>query len=113
MSRRSAGSADRSPHDPGRLIQLFPRKIEDPDMLGIGGHAIIDLDLSRYDAIATRFAAEREDAASFLKSGVETRNAAFNAMIDQIEKVAIRSTGAGAADRADRRRQIAARAADL
>ena len=76
---------------PGRLIQLFPRKIEDPDMLGIGGHAIIDLDLSRYDAIATRFAAEREDAASFLKSGVETRNAAFNAMIDQIEKVAIRS----------------------
>ena len=28
---------------------------------------------------------------SFLKSGIETRNRAFNQMIDEIEKVAIRS----------------------
>ncbi|HEY9345094.1 MAG TPA: sigma 54-interacting transcriptional regulator [Inquilinus sp.] len=47
--------------------------------------------LSRYDRIATRFEAEREEAASFLKSGIATRNAAFNRMIDQIEQVAVRS----------------------
>ncbi len=57
----------------------------------IGSHSIIDLDLSRYDAIATRFAAERDEATSFLKSGIATRNAAFNTMIADIERVAIRS----------------------
>lgn len=75
---------------PGRLLQLSPpRGREAGDV--VGRHSIIDLDLSRYDAIATRFAAEREDATSFLKSGIPTRSPAFNAMIDQIEKVAIRS----------------------
>jgi len=77
---------------PGRLLQLSPprrsgRREED----FAGHHAIIDLDLSRYDAIATRFAAERHEATAFLKSGIATRNAAFNGMIDEIEKVAIRS----------------------
>lgn len=76
---------------PGRLIQLSPARTQEPEAIPIGVHSIIDLDLSRYDAIATRFAAERESATSFLKSGIVTRNAAFNAMIDQIEKVAIRS----------------------
>ncbi|CAH1673024.1 MULTISPECIES: RNA repair transcriptional activator RtcR [unclassified Chelatococcus] len=76
---------------PGRLVQLSPpRKTEDPGDYS-GTHSIIDLDLSRYDAIATRFAAERAEATSFLKSGIATRNATFNEMIDQIEKVAIRS----------------------
>lgn len=77
---------------PGRLLQLSPprrsgRRGEDFN----GHHEIIDLDLSRYDAIATRFAAERHEATAFLKSGIATRNAAFNGMIDEIEKVAIRS----------------------
>lgn len=78
---------------PGRLLQLSPprRKDSDEPVNGVGHHAIIDLDLSRYDAIATRFAAERSEATSFLKSGIATRNAAFNGMIDEIEKVAIRS----------------------
>lgn len=64
------------------------------DMVAIvvGTHRIIDLDLSRYDEIAKRFASEREDAASFLKSGISTRNAAFNRMIDEIERVVIRSS---------------------
>ncbi|MBX3568922.1 MAG: RNA repair transcriptional activator RtcR [Rhizobiaceae bacterium] len=79
---------------PARLLQLSPprrpKSPEDqPDL--VGSHSIIDLDLSRYDAIATRFAAERDEATSFLKSGIATRSAAFNQMIDQIEKVAIRS----------------------
>jgi transcriptional regulatory protein RtcR len=78
---------------PGRLLQLSPPRRRDP--LGsvdyAGTHSIIDLDLSRYDAIATRFAAEQREATSFLKSGIATRNAAFNRMIDEIEKVTIRS----------------------
>ena len=77
---------------PGQLLQLSPpREREHADNLA-GTHRIIDLDLSRYDEIAKRFASERADAASFLKSGITTRNAAFNRMIDEIERVVIRST---------------------
>jgi transcriptional regulatory protein RtcR len=74
---------------PGRLLQLSPPRRGESGYAGT--HAVIDLDLSRYDAIATRFAAERHEAASFLKSGIATRNAVFNGMIDEIEKVAIQS----------------------
>lgn len=73
---------------PGRLLQTQPER-------GVGGAAgrwnVIDLDLSRYDSIATRFAADSAESTSFLKSGIDTRNAAFNAMIDEIEQVAVRS----------------------
>ena len=51
----------------------------------------IDLDLSRYDRIATRFARRADEDESFLKAGIVTRNADFNAMIGQIERVVIRS----------------------
>jgi transcriptional regulatory protein RtcR len=74
---------------PARLLQLTPPKRWEAGHPG--GYDVIDLDLSRYDRIATRFEAEREEAASFLKSGIATRNAAFNRMIDQIEQVAVRS----------------------
>lgn len=77
---------------PGQLLQLSPPRDREPDQNFAGTHRIIDLDLSRYDEIAKRFASEREDAASFLKSGISTRNAAFNRMIDEIERVVIRST---------------------
>ncbi len=53
--------------------------------------SIIDLNLSRYDRIATRFQQERSDDISFLKSGIETRNPAFNLLIEKIEKVAANS----------------------
>jgi transcriptional regulatory protein RtcR len=76
---------------PGRLLQLSPPKRRDWGTDWIGSHSIIDLDLSRYDAIATRFAAERAEATSYLKSGIATRSPAFNRMIDEIEKVALRS----------------------
>jgi transcriptional regulatory protein RtcR len=74
---------------PGRLLQLTPPKRWKDG--GAGTHDLIDLDLSRYDRIATRFQADSQEAASFLKSGIETRNDAFNRMIDRIEQVAIRS----------------------
>ncbi len=74
---------------PGRLIQTQPRRGTPGDAAGQWN--VIDLDLSRYDSIATRFAAAAEEGTSFLKSGIETRNAAFNQMIDEIERVALRS----------------------
>jgi transcriptional regulatory protein RtcR len=57
----------------------------------IGGYQLIDLDLSRYNQIAARFAHERQESTTFLKSGIATRNAAFNRMIERIERVAVRS----------------------
>jgi transcriptional regulatory protein RtcR len=53
---------------------------------------VIDLDLSRYAALTSRFQREQQQSVSFLKAGIETRNATFNALIDRIERVAIRST---------------------
>ena len=74
---------------PAKLLQLSPpRRWRSGEA---GSYSIIDLDLSRYDRIATRFKAETQEATSFLKSGIATRNAAFNKMIDRIEQVAIRS----------------------
>lgn len=74
---------------PGKLLQLAPPKRWKDGRPG--DYTIIDLDLSRYDQIATRFAEDRQEATSFLKSGIETRNGEFNAMIDRIETVALRS----------------------
>lgn len=75
---------------PARLAQTSPpRKKEQPD--SPGAVTIIDLDLSRYNAIASRFAKERQQTLDFLKSGIATRNPHFNRMIEQIEKVAIKS----------------------
>ncbi|WP_313808709.1 RNA repair transcriptional activator RtcR [Sphingobium sp.] len=75
---------------PGRLLQTQPTKRAE-DGGAPGRWSIIDLDLSRYDSIATRFAVASAESTSFLKSGIDTRNAAFNRMIDEIEQVALRS----------------------
>ncbi len=76
-------------HVPAKLMQLSPPRKARGDVTS--PMRIIDLDLSRYDRIATRFRAEQCDAASFLKSGIATRNPAFNKLIDRIEQVAINS----------------------
>ncbi len=73
---------------PGRLLQTQPQRGAGGPM---GTWTTIDLDLSRYDSIATRFAVAAAEGQSFLKSGIETRNQAFNRMIDEIEQVALRS----------------------
>lgn len=77
-----------SRHFPGRLIQTSPGRNEN---FVQGTAQIVDLDLSRYDAIASRFREEQKEAASFLKSGIATRNARFNRLIDRIEQVAVHS----------------------
>ena len=78
-----------SRHFPAKLIQTSP-----PPRRGRstpGTFEVIDLDLSRYDRIASRFRQESRDAVSFLKSGIATRNPRFNRLIDRIEQVAIQS----------------------
>jgi transcriptional regulatory protein RtcR len=78
-----------SRHFPGRLLQTSPPRkqaVGDP-----GTYALIDLDLSRYDRIAQRFAQQQLQDRDLLKGGIATRNAAFNRMIEQIEIVATRS----------------------
>jgi len=74
---------------PAKLLQTSPPKRHNSD--SSGSYTIIDLDLSKYDRIASRFQRDFEEATSFLKSGIETRNAQFNALIDHIERVAMRS----------------------
>lgn len=74
---------------PARLIQSGPGRGR--SARSSGAFSIIDLDLSKYDRIATRFHQEWENDISFLKSGIATGNLSFNRMIEQIEKVATHS----------------------
>lgn len=74
---------------PGRLLQTSPPRRQ--TVGDAGSYALIDLDLSKYDQIAQRFSSEQLEGISFLKSGIATRNARFNEMIAEIERVAIKS----------------------
>ena len=79
-----------SRHLPGRLVQTAPPKRGAPG--GPGRHAIVDLDLSKYDRLATRFRQEEVESISFLKSGIATRNERYNRLMERIERVAVAST---------------------
>lgn len=72
---------------PARLLQTSPGTTGSQP----GTYRIIDLDLSRYDRIASRFATETREGVSFLKAGIETKNKVFNALMERIEHVAVRS----------------------
>jgi transcriptional regulatory protein RtcR len=78
---------------PARLLQTGPnhRRSKEPTEAAAGQIDIIDLDLSRYDRLATRFAREQTEARELLKSGIKTNNKSFNALIGMIEHVALRS----------------------
>ena len=78
-----------SRHIPARLIQTSPPPA--PGGNAAGSYTIIDLDLSRFDSIARRFQKERTEGLSFLKAGIETKNAAYNRLIERVEQVAIAS----------------------
>ncbi len=73
---------------PGRLVQTSP---SDRRSNEAGGYQIIDLDLSRYDQIASRFSREHREGTVYLKGGIETKNKHFNRVIAQLEKVSINS----------------------
>ena len=78
---------------PGLLLQTAPPKNQKRQMArgDVGTYELIDLDLARYDALAARLAAVRDDAVRYLKSGIATRNPAFNRMIAEIGQVALNS----------------------
>jgi transcriptional regulatory protein RtcR len=73
---------------PARLIQTAPPSKQRGD---VGSYDIVDLDLSKYDRLAARFNEEVRESTSFLKSGIETRNRAFNRLIEEVEQVAVGS----------------------
>lgn len=97
---------------PGTLLQTSPpdRKSSSP-----GHYQTIDLDLSKYDQIASRFQKEHAEGAAHLKSGIKTNNVQFNKMIEQLEFISVRSsepvllmgpTGAGKSQLAKRMYQL-------
>lgn len=77
---------------PARLLQTSPMQEKSRDAKTCGRYEIIDLDLSKYDRLATRFAADQARTLDFLKSGIATRSRGFNQLIEQIELVATNST---------------------
>ena len=76
---------------PGKLIQTAPPRQRKNRRDSPPTYSLIDLDLSKYDRLAMRFEQEQAEVTEFLKSGIQTRNAAFNATIERIEQVALRS----------------------
>ncbi|MCA9704874.1 MAG: RNA repair transcriptional activator RtcR [Myxococcales bacterium] len=75
---------------PARLVQTSPPAGR-TNAAGPGTFRVIDLDLSKYDQIASRFRQDQREGLSFLKSGIDTKNRAFNELVARIEQVAIRS----------------------
>lgn len=73
---------------PAKLLQTAP---PNKHRGGAGSYSIVDLDLSKYDRLASRFSEEHRESTSLLKGGIETRNAGFNRLIEQIEQVAMGS----------------------
>jgi transcriptional regulatory protein RtcR len=76
---------------PGKLIQTSPPPSRPSRTAPKPGYSVIDLDLSKYDQLSTRFEREQAEVTDFLKSGIATRNAGFNRLIERIEQVALRS----------------------
>lgn len=72
---------------PGRLLQ----SIQPAGDSESGSCAVIDLELKNYDLIAKRFGKRARDNLLNLKSGIATKNAAFNATMRRLEQVASRS----------------------
>lgn len=96
-----------SRHIPARLLQTSPPRGEDdaPKL------DIIDLDLSRYNALQQRFDQLSREYSEQLKGGIETKSAAYNTLIERIELIASNSdepilllgeTGTGKTDLAER-----------
>lgn len=74
---------------PAKILESFSHNAEETWR---GRLEHIDLNRASHDQIASRFRRERDESESLLKSGIVTRNDAFNALISSIEKVCLRST---------------------
>lgn len=74
---------------PAKLLQTSPPRRMQGE--AIGSYSLIDLDLSRYNQIAARFKQEQVEHQALLKAGIATRNPQFNQLIDELERIAVRS----------------------
>lgn len=81
---------------PAKILQTSPPsnrdKIDNQANDIAGMYHEIDLDLSRYDALTASFLARQQANLDTLKSNIATQNPTYNQLIEQIEKVASRST---------------------
>ena len=96
-----------SRHVPARLIQTGPPGPDEETPK----FDVIDLDLSRYNALQQRFDQLSREHSDQLKGGIETRNTEYNDLIDRVELVASNSdepilllgeTGTGKTELAER-----------
>jgi len=100
-----------SRHIPGRLVQTSPPARHEPNRLEA---ATASLTSTCRSMTGWRCVSREKPTMTFLSSGgIETRNAEFNRLIEQIERVALRSAEPLLLDRTDRFRQVAARPPDL
>jgi len=81
-----------SRHFPARIVQTSPGTRGDDGIKSPAGtSSIIDLDLKKYDKLATRFAEEREAGASVLTAGIPTKSREFAKLVGRVEQVAAAS----------------------
>ncbi len=80
----------------GKLLQTSPDprasdKASDPRASdkALGTYSVVDLDLSKYDHLQSRFFEQQYSDQTQLKSGIATQNKAYNALIAELEQVAI------------------------
>lgn len=94
---------------PAKLLETFSHGAEAEKWRG--SLELIDLNVSAYDQLAQRFKAESLDSQALLKNGITTQSPSFNALIQRVERVALRSsapilltgpTGAGKSQLASR-----------
>ncbi len=77
-----------SRHIPAKLLQSGPPRGDDTPY---GTIDVIDLDLSRYNALQQRFDAISRESVSLLKGGIESQTPAYNALMDRLEMVVTQS----------------------
>ena len=77
-----------SRHIPARLLQTGPPREGDPPR---GKLDVIDLDLSRYNALQRRFEAAARDHSALLLGGVETSSPTMLAMAERLDLIATAS----------------------
>ncbi len=75
---------------PAKIIQSSPPNRTKGNIAG--DYQQIDLDLSRYDELTASFQAKVDANLQTLKHNIATQNPSYNQLIEQIEKVASRST---------------------